>query len=79
MTQQVDVFKLTRELIDIPSVTGNEFQIGTSLAELLGRYGYQVEVQELSRDRANVIATTGATARVVLPKTSTRCRVHATS
>ena len=66
MTQQVDVFKLTRELIDIPSVTGDEFQVGTSLAELLGRYGYQVEVQELSRDRANVIATTGATARVVL-------------
>jgi len=66
LTQQVDVFKLTRELIDIPSVTGDEFQVGTSLAELLGRYGYQVEVQELSRDRANVIATTGATARVVL-------------
>ena len=66
MTQQVDVFKLTRELIDIPSVTGDEFQVGTSLAKLLGRYGYQVELQELSRDRANVIATTGATARVVL-------------
>ena len=66
MTQQVDVFKLTRELIDIPSVTGDEFHIGTSLAELLGRYGYQVELQELTRDRANVIATTGNRARVVL-------------
>lgn len=66
MTQQVDVFQLTRELIDIPSVTGDEFHIGTSLAELLGRYGYQVELQELTSDRANVIATTGATARVVL-------------
>ena len=59
MTRQVDVFKLTRELIDIPSVTGDEFHIGTSLAELLNRYGYQVEVQEVASDRANVIATTG--------------------
>lgn len=66
MTRQVDVFKLTRELIDIPSVTGDEFHMGTSLAALLGRYGYQVEVQKLTSDRANVIATTGATARVVL-------------
>ena len=24
----IDVFKLTRELIDIPSVTGGEFEVG---------------------------------------------------
>jgi len=66
LTRQVDVFKLTRELIDIPSVTGDELHIGTSLAELLNRYGYQVESQEVTSDRANVIATTGATPRVVL-------------
>lgn len=66
MTRQVDVFKLTRELVDIPSVTGDEFHIGTSLAELLNRYGYQVELQELTSDRANVIATTGDRPRVVL-------------
>ena len=39
----IDVLKLTHELIDVPSVTGNEFQIGTSLAELLNRLGYRVE------------------------------------
>jgi acetylornithine deacetylase len=66
LTQPVDVFKLTRELIDIPSVTGDEFQIGTSLAELLSRLGYRVEVQEVAGDRANVIATTGAPPRIVL-------------
>lgn len=66
MTRQVDVFKLTRELIDIPSVTGDEFHIGTSLAELLNRLGYQVDLLEVTSDRANVIATTGATPRVVL-------------
>jgi acetylornithine deacetylase len=53
-------------LIDIPSVTGDEFEIGNSLAELLQRRGYQVEVQHVVNDRANVIATTGASPRVVL-------------
>ena len=66
MTQPIDVFKLTRELIDVPSVTGGEFEIGNSLGELLSRLGYQVELQEVADDRANVIATTGAPARVVL-------------
>ena len=66
MASSVDVFKLTRELIDIPSVTGDEFQIGTSLAELLNRFDYQVEVQEVEADRANVIATSGSPPRVVL-------------
>jgi acetylornithine deacetylase len=47
-------------------VTGGEFEIGNSLAELLSRLGYRVELQEVADDRANVIATTGAPARVVL-------------
>jgi acetylornithine deacetylase len=66
LSEPVDVFKLTRELIDIPSVTGEEFHIGTSLAELLNRRGYQVELQEVDGDRANVIATTGDQPKIVL-------------
>ena len=62
----VDVLRLTRELIDIPSVTGEEFQIGTSLAELLNRLGYHVELQDVSPERSNIIATTEARPRVVL-------------
>src|SRR6266404_1710350 len=62
----IDVFKLTRKLIDVPSVTGGEFEIGNSLGELLSRLGYRVELQEVADDRANVIATTAAPARVVL-------------
>ena len=62
----VDVLKLTRELIDIPSVTGEEFQIGTSLAELLNRQGFHVDLQEISPERANIIATTEAKPRIVL-------------
>jgi acetylornithine deacetylase len=66
LSEQIDVFKLTRELIDIPSVTGDEFHVGPFLAELLNRLGYQIEVQEVESHRANVIATTGDQPAVVL-------------
>lgn len=62
----VDVLRLTRELIDIPSVTGEEFQIGTSLGELLNRLGYHVDLQDISPERSNIIATTEAKPRIVL-------------
>lgn len=66
MTQQIDVFQLTRELIDIPSVTGEEAEIGTFLARLLEQLGYKVELHEVTSGRANVIATTEAAPRVML-------------
>ena len=66
MSEPIDVFKLTRELIDIPSVTGDEFHVGTSIAELLNRHGYQVDLQEIENGRANVIATTGNQPKIVL-------------
>jgi acetylornithine deacetylase len=62
----IDVFRLTRELIGIPSVTGDEFQIGTSLGELLNRLGYHIELQDISDQRSNIIAMTEARPRVVL-------------
>jgi acetylornithine deacetylase len=62
----IEVLRLTRELIDIPSVTGEEFQVGTSLAELLNRLGYHVELQDVSPERSNIIATTEARPRIVL-------------
>src|SRR5436309_5404247 len=62
----IDVLRLTRELIDIPSVTGQEFQIGTSLGELLNRLGYHVELQDVASERSNLIAITEARPRVVL-------------
>ena len=62
----VDVLRLTRELIDIPSVTGEEFQIGTSLGELLIRLGYHVELQDIAPERSNIIARTGTRPRIVL-------------
>lgn len=61
----IDVLRLTRELVDVPSVSGEEFQIGTSLGELLNRRGYHVELQDVAPERSNIIATTEAKPRVV--------------
>jgi acetylornithine deacetylase len=62
----MNLFELTRKLIDIPSVTGDERAVGMFLKEHLESLGYFVQLQEAARDRFNVFATTGAPSRVVL-------------
>jgi acetylornithine deacetylase len=52
-------FTLTRQLIDIPSLTGEENSVGEFLATHLATLGYTVERQPITSDRFNVIATTG--------------------
>lgn len=59
-------FLLTRQLIDIPSLTGDEKAVGEFLATHLAALGYQVERQAITADRFNVIATTGESPRIVL-------------
>jgi len=59
-------FALTRQLIDTPSLTGDEGAVGDFLATHLASLGYKVERQKISGDRFNVIATTGETPRIVL-------------
>src|SRR5215218_3449662 len=61
----MNVFELTRQLINIPSVTGEELAVGQFLARHLEQLGYHVERQEAAPDRFNVIATTEAPPRVV--------------
>jgi acetylornithine deacetylase len=56
----MNVFELTRQLIDIPSVTGDELAVGEFLARHLEELGYSVERQEVAANRFNVIATTAA-------------------
>lgn len=58
-------FVLTRQLIDIPSLTGEEKSVGEFLATHLASLGYQVERQAVATDRFNVIATTGESPRIV--------------
>jgi acetylornithine deacetylase len=52
----MNIFGLTRELIDIPSLTGDEGEVGQFLARYLEASGYRVELQEVARGRSNVIA-----------------------
>ena len=61
----MNIFELTRRLIDIPSVTGDELAVGEFLSNYLEQLGYRVERQEVTPDRFNVIATTETPPRVV--------------
>ena len=61
----MNVFELTRELIDIPSVTGEEPAVGQYLSDYLERLGYRVEKQEIGSDRFNVLAITEESPRLV--------------
>jgi acetylornithine deacetylase len=62
----VNIFELTRALIDIPSVTGDEAAVGSFLADYLQGLGYRAELQELERGRSNVIATLNDMPRIML-------------
>ena len=57
----MNLIELTRELIDIPSITGEELEVGRFLRSYLKSLGYRVEVQEVTEGRANIIAMTGNT------------------
>ncbi|HEX7773876.1 MAG TPA: M20/M25/M40 family metallo-hydrolase, partial [Pyrinomonadaceae bacterium] len=61
----MNLLELTRELIDIPSVTGDELAVGQYLSTYLEGLGYQVERQEVAQDRFNVIATRAEPPRIV--------------
>jgi acetylornithine deacetylase len=62
----MELFELTRSLIDIPSVSGEEGAVGRFLADYLEGLGYGVELQGVADDRANVIAVAGERPRVFL-------------
>ena len=62
----MNLFELTRKLMDIPSVSGEEGEVGRFLASYLEGLGYQVELQEVAPGRANVLARAGGRPRVVL-------------
>src|SRR5258705_12889115 len=64
--EPMNVNELTRKLIDIPSVSGHERNVGMYLKEHLEVLGYSVQLQEVVRDRFNVFATTNAPPRIVL-------------
>jgi acetylornithine deacetylase len=62
----MNIFELTKKLIDISSVTGEETNVGNFLVAHLEGLGYAVQRQQVMDGRFNVIATTHAPPRVVL-------------
>jgi acetylornithine deacetylase len=66
----MNLIELTKELINISSVTGHEYEVGRFLNSYLQSLGYVVEMQEVAADdakagRANIIAMTDARPLVV--------------
>jgi len=56
----MDSVRLTRELIDIESITGNEAEVGDYLYSLLSKLGYRAEKMPVEGARHNVYATLGS-------------------
>ncbi len=52
----MDIISLTRQLVDIESITGNEGPVGEFLYRELSRLGYQVKKMPVEGDRFNVLA-----------------------
>lgn len=53
----MDIVALTRQLVDIESITGNEGPVGHFLAQELRRLGYNVQRMVAEGERANIYAT----------------------
>ncbi|HEV2800757.1 MAG TPA: M20/M25/M40 family metallo-hydrolase [Pyrinomonadaceae bacterium] len=60
----MNLFALTRRLIDIPSPSGEELEAARFLASHLESLNYKVELQEVAPQRANVIAVATAAPRL---------------
>ncbi|MGH9339608.1 MAG: M20/M25/M40 family metallo-hydrolase [Acidobacteriota bacterium] len=55
----LNVIQLTRQLVDIPSVTGEEREVGDFLFDLLQSEGWECRRQQVEEDRFNILATRG--------------------
>ncbi len=55
----MNVFELTRKLISIPSISGEEKEVAEFLAEYLSGAGFEVDLQQAAEDRPNIYARRG--------------------
>jgi acetylornithine deacetylase len=62
----IDPYRLAQELIDIPSVSDDEYAVALHLEKLLTGLGFEVQRHEVSERRFNLLARTSARPRVVL-------------
>ncbi|GAM83438.1 hypothetical protein ANO11243_014260 [Dothideomycetidae sp. 11243] len=65
-----DLIGLHKNLTEIESISGNELKVGKWLASSLKDQGYTVELQEVEKDRYNVLAWPGDTRNARLLITS---------
>src|SRR4051812_10013105 len=56
MLAAMDLVRLTRELIDIESISGNEAAVGQYVERHLAGLGYMAELMPVEASRANVYA-----------------------
>lgn len=61
----LDPIRLTRQLIDIPSLTGDELAVEELVASLLRDRGFAVDEQSVGATRRNLFATAGGRPRIV--------------
>jgi acetylornithine deacetylase len=61
----MDPIKLTRRLVDIESISGNEGAVGAELYEELCRLGYTAHKMPVAHERFNVVATLDEPPQVV--------------
>ena len=62
----IDPLALARQLIDIPSPTGEELHAGNHLFDELTRLGFTCRRQEAAPNRFNLLASAGGAPRVVI-------------
>lgn len=60
----MDLFELTKTLMNIPSISGDEEAVGVWLGDHLQTLGWIVELQKVSENQSNVIAYLNETPRV---------------
>jgi acetylornithine deacetylase len=62
----MELFELTKSLMNIPSVSGEEEAVGSYLRDYLLSLGWTVELQKVSKNQNNIIACLNETPRVWL-------------
>lgn len=62
----VDAIALARQLIDVPSPTGQEFAVGEVLERQLQALGFETRRQMVTPERFNLLALAGGRPRVVI-------------
>lgn len=62
----MNLFELTKSLMEIPSISGDEYAVGIFLRDYLTELGWTVELQPVTENQSNVIAYLNETPRVFL-------------